>query len=128
MFNFKTTILSILLSVSLIQAGFDEIKRDITIFLNHSLPLQRRRFTDQIIQVLGLDHMKEGYGCWCYFDPESISGKAPKGIAVNKVDSFCKSLQQGYQCAEIDGDEEGASCEPHTVFYYRKIAKKEKNS
>lgn len=105
----------------LISAGFDQIREDLVSYLNYSLPLQRRRFTDQIIQVLGLDHMKEGYGCWCYFDPESITGKAPKGVAVNTVDEYCRSLQHGYQCAEIDGVESGFEadvCEPHSVFYY----------
>jgi len=68
--------------------------------------------------------MKEGYGCWCYFDPESITAKAPKGIAVNTVDEYCRSLQHGYQCAEIDGVESGEEadvCEPHSVFYYSSI-------
>ena len=64
--------------------------------------------------------MKEGYGCWCYFDSESISGKAPKGIAVNTIDEYCKTLQHGYQCAELDGTQENDLCEPHTVFYYGK--------
>lgn len=42
----------------------------------------------------------DGYGCWCNFNELSVNGKGP---VVNTVDSYCKSLALGYQCAISDG-------------------------
>lgn len=47
----------------------------------------------------------DGYGCWCYFDPENFS--KGKGKPVSEVDAFCKTLMEGYECCRIDAEMEG---------------------
>merc|ERR1712048_97810 len=52
-----------------------------------------------------------GYGCWCYFD--SI-GKG-KSEPPDEIDGYCKTLQQGYECAAMDT----AGCIPYEVTYQK---------
>merc|ERR1712117_333832 len=54
------------------------------------------------------------YGCWCYFYDNVGRGK---GTPVDEIDGFCKTLADGYQCAMIDGENEGESCVPWEVAY-----------
>merc|ERR1711981_97257 len=54
------------------------------------------------------------YGCWCYFEENHGKGKSQ---AVNDVDSFCKLLHEGYDCAMMDADEAGETCIPWEVDY-----------
>merc|ERR1711881_329921 len=56
----------------------------------------------------------EHYGCWCYFDNDNGLGK---GQPVNELDSFCRTLHEGYECAIFDGENEGDSCVPWEVNY-----------
>ena len=49
-----------------------------------------------------------GYGCWCYFGDDSLSGK---GSTINDMDVICKVLQDGYSCIISDGEDDGESCE-----------------
>ena len=71
-----------------------------------------------IVQMIGEEGFERinGYGCWCYFD--DLHGKG-KSQPVNEVDSFCKSLHEGYDCAIIDADNEGdiEACVPWEVPY-----------
>merc|ERR1712118_627542 len=45
------------------------------------------------------------YGCWCYFYDNVGRGK---GTPVDELDGLCKTLHDGYTCAIIDGEAEGA--------------------
>lgn len=49
----------------------------------------------------------DNYGCWCYFEDEHIKGKGP---VVNTVDSYCKTMVYGYECAIMDGETTGNTC------------------
>ena len=60
-----------------------------------------------------------GYGCWCYFD--ELHGKG-KSHPVDQMDAFCKTLAEGYDCIQMDEEEEGSMgddgpCTPWEVFY-----------
>merc|ERR1711934_85500 len=61
----------------------------------------------------------DNYGCWCYLGgPNIMTGRFDgKGEPVNEFDQFCKSLNQGYECAVADSAAEGISCEPWNVNY-----------
>jgi len=54
----------------------------------------------------------EGYGCWCYFQDDVGKGKSDP---VDVLDSICKVLHQGYECAMIDDP----TCVPYDVEYNR---------
>ena len=56
------------------------------------------------------------YGCWCYFDDEDNDGRldAPRGPPRDYLDDMCRSLHQGYECAEMDLPD---SCIPWNVTY-----------
>ena len=58
-----------------------------------------------------------GYGCWCYFGENSY-GKG-KSQPVDGLDSLCKSLHQGYECAIIDSREEDNDfdCKSYDLIY-----------
>lgn len=74
-----------------------------------------RAFTGAIENALNTlvnDH--GGYGCWCYFYDDVGRGK---GSPVDEVDSFCKVLNEGYECAIRDSEDEGISCVPWEIFY-----------
>ena len=55
-------------------------------------------------------NLLKNYGCWCYFDDKYKNGK---GITVSMIDASCRDLQNGYQCAVIDGEIEGGNCRCH---------------
>lgn len=42
-----------------------------------------------------------GYGCWCYLGVNRIVRN--RGPALNKIDGYCRTLHQGYECAVRDG-------------------------
>lgn len=42
------------------------------------------------------------YGCWCYFDEDSITNG--RGSPVDTIDRHCKVLSHGYQCAILDAE------------------------
>jgi hypothetical protein len=70
-----------------------------------------RTFADKIAAAIpALDE----YGCWCYFAENVGRGK---GQPVNEIDSMCKILHDGYECAIRDSEDEGEDCEPWTVPY-----------
>jgi len=70
-----------------------------------------------IVAMLGdqFDNI-DGYGCWCYFDDNHGRGRSHP---VNEMDALCKYLVEGYDCAIIDADLEGATeaCIPWEVSY-----------
>lgn len=69
-----------------------------------------RRFNTFISDTIAT--IKDGWGCWCYFDDESYQGR---GNPLNDVDNYCKVLQQGYECFEMD---DGNTCmDPWDVNY-----------
>jgi len=55
------------------------------------------------------------YGCWCFFDIEEI--KTGRSHPVDLIDSFCKRLHDGYECAILDAAALGEECVPWTVEY-----------
>lgn len=54
------------------------------------------------------------YGCWCFF--ETAHGKG-KGKPVDEIDSFCKTLHDGYECILADANDAGVDCVPWEVSY-----------
>jgi len=50
-----------------------------------------------------IDH----YGCWCYFEENFTKGK---GQPQDPIDELCKVLHDGYECAIMDGEEDGYAC------------------
>jgi hypothetical protein len=55
------------------------------------------------------------YGCWCYFEEDHGKGKSQP---LNEIDSYCKILHEGYDCAMMDAEEAGEpECEPWEVTY-----------
>jgi len=54
------------------------------------------------------------FGCWCYFGENVGRGK---GQPVDEVDSICKMLADGYECAIRDSEDEGLACTPWEVDY-----------
>merc|ERR1739847_102188 len=65
-------------------------------------------------EEVGASQIRE-YGCWCYLGTEQTN--KGKSNPVNEVDQICKNLQNGYECAEIDGNLEGAPCNPRTMNF-----------
>jgi len=55
----------------------------------------------------------EDYGCWCSFN-DNYGGK---GLPVDGIDTVCKTLAQAYDCAIMDGEDEGELCVPYEAFY-----------
>lgn len=49
------------------------------------------------------------YGCWCFF--ETSHGKG-KGKPVDELDSYCKTLHDGYECIMSDAADAGIDCIP----------------
>merc|ERR1711881_109783 len=94
--------------IGLASAGFDQMKSDLNALTGNS---SMRAFTGQIASAVdGLDE----YGCWCYFYDNVGRGK---GQPIDEVDGFCKSLNEGYECAIRDSEDEGISCTPWEVSY-----------
>merc|ERR1712127_570949 len=74
-----------------------------------------RAFTGNIENALvDLVDNHGGYGCWCYFYDDVGNGK---GTPVDEIDSFCKILNEGYECAIRDTEDEGISCIPWEIDY-----------
>jgi len=65
--------------------------------------------------------MMQNYGCWCSFDyPEGTEKVHGRGAPVDEVDKYCKTLQNGYECAMMDhydDDLEVSTCTPWEVEY-----------
>lgn len=68
-----------------------------------------------------------GYGCWCYFGEDLMSGQ---GHPVNQLDGFCKNMQLCLRCSVIDAencpDEETGmpkTCDPKTQTYQSEFSK-----
>jgi len=70
-----------------------------------------RVFSNQISSTI--DNLNE-YGCWCYFDDDHGRGKAQP---ADGIDSVCKVLHDGYDCAMLDAENDGTSCTPWEVAY-----------
>lgn len=54
------------------------------------------------------------YGCWCYFEANHGAGR---GKPIDELDSFCKTLHDGYECIMYDSDQAGTPCIPWEVAY-----------
>lgn len=57
------------------------------------------------------------YGCWCYFGGGDIARHYGRGLPLDEWDTLCKQLQEGYECAAIDAEHFGQTCEPWSVQY-----------
>jgi len=103
-------------SIKTAQAGFALIEEAITEGLRN-LTVQDmrpglRKFNP--LTTTSISNIRDGFGCWCYFDDDSYQGR---GNPLNDVDAMCKVLQQGYECFEMD---DGGSCiDPWDVPYAR---------
>ena len=70
-----------------------------------------RAFTGNIANVV---NSLDEYGCWCYFYDNVGRGA---GQPVDYIDSVCKIMADGYQCAIVDSENSGCSCVPWEVYY-----------
>jgi len=108
-----------LLSSSLVLSNFyNLITADFALMnRNYNMLLQQDRSlnpdNDRALSQETLNNLQE-YGCWCYFD--EFHGKG-KSHPINEVDTACKTLADGYECAMIDGEDEGEPCVPWEVAY-----------
>jgi hypothetical protein len=97
--------------LSVILADKDAIDRQIlSLVANSSLP---RSLTTGISS--GSLRTLHEYGCWCYFYDDVGRGK---GTPVDEIDGFCKTLNEGYQCAIIDAENQGITCLPWETSYF----------
>jgi len=69
--------------------------------------------TFRTLTQVDMDKVSE-YGCWCYFEDHHGKGR---GKPNDAIDSQCKILHDGYECAIMDGQLENYECEPWTVSY-----------
>lgn len=70
-----------------------------------------------VAKALKKNSMKllSNYGCWCYFEEDHGKGR---GAPVNQIDSFCKTLSDGYDCLMYDWAETHEDeCIPWKVHY-----------
>jgi len=88
-------------------ADLHKIQTDLDTLVDNSTENNR------VLSKIDMGLMSE-YGCWCYFQEDVGKGKSQP---VNAVDLQCKILHQGYECAIIDGEEEGNLCSPWEVEY-----------
>lgn len=54
------------------------------------------------------------YGCWCYFESHHGAGR---GHPIDELDSFCKTLHDGYECIMFDSAQAGDTCIPWAEPY-----------
>lgn len=80
---------------------------------NPSSPTVESSFTRAIS---GSDmELLQNYGCWCNFDSNK-RGNA-RGQPVDFFDQACKTLKEGYECIEIDGQNASDECDIATTTY-----------
>merc|ERR1711881_151204 len=95
-------------ALALVAADKASIDRQLIAMIKNST---LRAFTGQIQAAIpGLDE----YGCWCYFYDNVGRGK---GNPVDEVDSMCKVLGEGYECAIRDSEDESLDCVPWEIDY-----------
>merc|ERR1712004_711778 len=94
--------------VALAAADKDSIDRQVLALVRNS---SLRAFTGNIANAV---NSLDEYGCWCYFYDDVGRGK---GTPVDEIDGFCKTLNEGYQCAIIDSENQGIECSPWEIAY-----------
>merc|ERR1712178_411844 len=98
--------------------GFADVARMVEKMKNslNSTGVTDRAFTGAVANSLNdLINNHGAYGCWCYFYDDVGRGK---GTPVDEIDAFCKLLNEGYECAIRDSEDEGVSCVPWEVDYF----------
>merc|ERR1711981_52483 len=95
-------------TIGLVSAGGSQMQADLTGLISNS---SMRQFTGAMADAV---NQLDEYGCWCYFYDNVGRGK---GQPIDEVDGFCKTLNEGYECAIRDSEEEGISCTPWEVAY-----------
>ena len=107
----KLEFFSTALFAAIVNADFALMNRNYDMLIQQDRSLNPDN--DRALSQDTLNNLQE-YGCWCYFD--DLHGKG-KSHPVNQVDSACKTLADGYECAMIDGDDEGEPCVPWEIGY-----------
>jgi len=95
-------------TIGYVSATTPQMQADLSGLISNSSMRQFTGATAQAIEQL------DEYGCWCYFYDNVGRGK---GQPVDEVDGMCKTLNEGYECAIRDTEEEGNSCTPWEVSY-----------
>lgn len=54
------------------------------------------------------------YGCWCYFEGDHGAGRSHP---VDEIDTYCKTLHDGYTCIIMDSEAKGEPCTPWEIPY-----------
>merc|ERR1711981_1328458 len=95
-------------TIGLVAAGGKQMQADLTGLISNS---SMRQFSGAMADAV---NQLDEYGCWCYFYDNVGRGK---GQPIDEVDGFCKTLNEGYECAIRDSEDEGISCTPWEVAY-----------
>jgi hypothetical protein len=80
------------------EKSFAEIMKNKTASFDRAFPVNQ----------FSLALVSENYGCWCHSLKEH-TGKG-KSKPLDALDALCKSLSEGYDCASIDAEAEGLTC------------------
>lgn len=97
--------------VKFVAADFSNMQGQLNGMLANSTTSMRAWDGKNAETIANLDE----YGCWCYFLDNVGRGK---GTPVDEIDSMCKILHDGYECAVLDTEAEGAECAPWDVTYH----------
>lgn len=101
-----------------IMSDFAQMKRDLDTLAAEKMAQQGPGDLRLIPEMLSVyfDSIDE-YGCWCNFQETHVLGK---GVPVNEVDEWCKTLSDGYTCIGLDTFHptlEEPTCIPWEVQY-----------
>jgi len=80
------------------ENSFAEIMKNKTASFDRAFPVNQ----------FALSLVAENYGCWCHSLKEH-TGKG-KSKPLDSLDALCKNLSEGYDCASIDAEAEGLTC------------------
>jgi len=96
------------LLISGIAADFLSMSNDIS-----TIELQNPTIGERALLQSDMGLISE-YGCWCYFEGDHGSGR---GHPVDEIDTFCKTLHDGYTCIIMDSEDQGTPCVPWEISY-----------
>jgi len=80
------------------EKSFSEIMKNKTGGFDRAFPVNQ----------FALSLVAENYGCWCH-SLKTHTGKG-KSQPLDDLDALCKQLSEGYDCASIDAEAEGETC------------------
>jgi len=93
------------------NANLDRMKQSFQNLQEHSrnssdFGPNRLRSLSSYLGTQILEELQE-YGCWCYFN--ELHGRG-KSHPIDFIDTICRELAEGYDCAILDSKSEGQIC------------------